>query len=99
MASVVALGEIGEIGEIAESSVGARLAIPKSSTFTIPSLRTITFSGFTSRWTIPASCAAASARAASVSHRTRSSTGTLASPTYARSELPFTSSIAMYVVP
>ena len=39
------------------------LAIPKSSTFTIPSLRTITLSGLMSRCTIPQACAADSALA------------------------------------
>ena len=39
------------------------MASPKSSTFTVPSPRTLTFAGFKSRWTIPSSCAASSASA------------------------------------
>src|SRR2546427_6399415 len=40
-------------------------ANPKSSTFTVPSLRTLMFAGFRSRWMIPCSCAASSASAIS----------------------------------
>jgi hypothetical protein len=39
------------------------LASPKSSTFTVPSARTLMFAGLRSRWTIPSSCAASSASA------------------------------------
>ena len=39
------------------------LARPKSSTFTVPSARTLMFAGFRSRWTMPCSCAASSASA------------------------------------
>ena len=42
---------------------GASFASPKSSTFTNPSGRSITFSGLMSRWTMPAACAALSAAA------------------------------------
>ena len=38
-------------------------ASPKSSTFTVPSSRTLTFAGFKSRWMMPCSCAASSASA------------------------------------
>ena len=38
-------------------ATGASLAKPKSSTFTTPSGRSMTFSGLMSRWTIPAACA------------------------------------------
>ena len=38
-------------------------ASPKSSTFTVPSGRTLMFAGFRSRWTIPCSCAASRASA------------------------------------
>ena len=38
-------------------------ARPKSSTFTVPSARTLMFAGFRSRWMIPCSCAASSASA------------------------------------
>ena len=39
------------------------LASPKSSTFTVPSRRTLMFAGLRSRWTMPCSCAASSASA------------------------------------
>ena len=39
--------------------------MPKSAIFTRPSASSITFPGFTSRWTIPRSCAWSSARATS----------------------------------
>jgi hypothetical protein len=46
------------------ASSGARIfAIPKSSTFTIPSGVTLMVAGFKSRWTMPFSCAASSATA------------------------------------
>ena len=38
-------------------------ANPKSRTFTVPSLRTLMFAGFRSRWMMPCSCAASSASA------------------------------------
>ncbi len=41
------------------ASPSCDLARPKSTIFTRPSAVTITFSGFRSRWTMPASCAAA----------------------------------------
>ena len=50
-------------------------ARPKSSTLTRPEVVTITFAGFTSRWTMPAAWAAASASAASAAYRSASSTG------------------------
>ena len=45
------------------ASGAASLASPKSSTFTVPSSRTLMFAGFRSRWMIPCSCAASSASA------------------------------------
>jgi hypothetical protein len=39
-------------------------AMPKSVIFTLPSGRTRMLPGFTSRWTMPARCASASANAA-----------------------------------
>ncbi len=44
---------------------GESFASPKSSTFTWPDAVSITFAGLTSRWMIPAACAAASARSTS----------------------------------
>ena len=82
-----------ELGVLTDAR-GTR-AMPKSSTFTSPSSRMITFSGFTSRWTTPARCAAASAPPISTSHRTRVRAGTDASPTRRRSDVPGTSSMTM----
>ena len=76
-----------------------RFAIPKSSTFTTPSSRTMMFSGFTSRCTMPALCAAASPYAAPASHAIRSASGAGGPSMYSRSDFPLMSSIAMYGVP
>jgi hypothetical protein len=51
-----ALADIAPIGSIA-------FAKPKSSTFTVPSGRTLILAGLRSRWMIPCSCAASSASA------------------------------------
>ena len=45
---------VGAGGHAAGSSAFAR---PKSSTFTVPSARTLMFAGFRSRWMMPCSCA------------------------------------------
>ncbi len=42
------------VGIVAGTSCSASFAIPKSSTFTYPSGRSMMFSGLMSRWTIPA---------------------------------------------
>ena len=46
-----------------EPAGSTSFASPKSSTFTVPSSRTLIFAGFRSRWMIPCSCAASSASA------------------------------------
>ncbi len=56
----------------------------------------ITFPGLTSRWTIPAACAAASARAIPSPQRAVSSTESAACPIRSRSEGPSIHSIARY---
>ena len=50
-------------------------ASPKSSTFTVPSGRTLMFAGFRSRWTMPCSCAASSASAICFAIGSASSSG------------------------
>ena len=50
-------------------------ASPKSSTFTVPSGRTLMFAGFRSRWMIPCSCAASSASAICFAIGSASSSG------------------------
>ena len=50
-------------------------ARPKSSTFTVPSGRTLMFAGFRSRWMMPCSCAASSASAICFAIGSASSTG------------------------
>ncbi len=72
--------------------------MPKSSTLTSPSSRTITFSGLTSRWITPARWAAARAPPISTSQRARVAIGTVGSPMKARSEVPGTSSMTMNAV-
>ena len=72
----IAYPSVDDVGS--NGAVSVRFAMPKSRTFTIPSSRIITFSGFTSRCTSPAVCAADSARAISSSHRTRTFIRTLA---------------------
>ena len=44
-------------------SGSSAFARPKSMTLTVPSVRTFTFAGFRSRWTMPRSCALSSASA------------------------------------
>ena len=62
IAGVVIVGDIDRFGE---DPAGRSIAFasPKSSTFTVPSDRTLMFAGFRSRWMIPCSCAASSASA------------------------------------
>ena len=50
-------------------------AKPKSSTFTVPSSRTLMLAGFRSRWTMPRSCAASSASAICLAIGSASSSG------------------------
>ena len=50
-------------------------ARPKSSTFTVPSGRTLMFAGFRSRWMMPCSCAASSASAICLAIGSASSSG------------------------
>jgi hypothetical protein len=56
---------VGELEHVRRRALAvARLrARPKSSTFTVPSARSLMFAGFRSRWTMPCSCAASSASA------------------------------------
>ena len=44
------------------AAASRNLAMPKSSTLTVPSSVSITFAGLMSRWTMPARCAVARAR-------------------------------------
>ena len=46
-----------------EAAGSSAFANPKSSTFTMPSARTLMLAGFRSRWMMPCSCAASSASA------------------------------------
>ena len=61
MAGVVIVGDIDMFGDEGAGSIA--FASPKSSTFTVPSSRTLMFAGFRSRWMIRCSCAASSASA------------------------------------
>src|SRR4030095_8348459 len=62
------LGDATPVGSIA-------FARPKSSTFTVPSRRTLMFAGFKSRWMMPCSCAASSASATCFAMSSASATG------------------------
>ncbi len=72
-------------------------AIAKSVIFTRPSAVTITFSGFMSRWTIPA--VSACVRAARIASSTPAIWATESRLTWRRKEPRATSSITMYGVP
>ena len=62
VARAVSVGEV--IAFALDAPPGSiAFANPKSSTFTVPSGRTLMFAGFRSRWMIPCSCAASSASA------------------------------------
>ena len=68
------------VGEFMASALDApagsiALASPKSSTFTVPSGRTLMFAGFRSRWMMPCSCAASSASAICFAIGSASSSG------------------------
>ena len=56
---------VGEFVEVCPAAArrSSALARPKSSTFTVPSARTLMFAGFRSRWMMPGSWAASSASA------------------------------------
>jgi len=62
IAGVVIVADCEWLGDIAPTGSIA-FARPKSSTFTVPSARTLILAGLRSRWIIPCSCAASSARA------------------------------------
>ena len=63
IAGVVIVGDVRRRRRAGRRSGSSRLAKPKSSTFTVPSGRTLMFAGFRSRWMMPCSCAASSASA------------------------------------
>ena len=56
---------VGDIDILGDDPAAGSIAFarPKSSTFTVPSVRTLMFAGLRSRWMIPCSCAASSASA------------------------------------
>ena len=78
------------------AGVSVSLARPKSRILTKPSFETMTFSGFRSRWTMPAAWALASPSAIWTESSRRRLVGS-GSPeaTSSRSVLPSTSSMAM----
>ena len=77
----------------------ASFASPKSSTFTRPSGVIMTFAGFRSRWTMPFSCAAASASASAMPISQTLATGSPPGLTHRLRLSPSTSSIAMKRIP
>ena len=70
---VVIVGDCDTFGVPPTGSIA--FAKPKSSTFTVPSARTLMFAGFRSRWMIPCSCAASSASAICFAIGSASSSG------------------------
>ena len=72
-------------------------ASPKSSTFTVPSGRTLMFAGFRSRWMIPCSCAASSASAICFAIGSASSSGIAPRAMRCDRSSPSTSSITSAV--
>ena len=71
----VSVGDGLSAGAVGRLSVRPPLAKPKSSTFTVPSGRTLMLAGFRSRWMMPCSCAASSASAICLAIGSASSTG------------------------
>ena len=67
----VSVASCASVGALPSTPAADARAMPKSSTLIEPSVRTITVSGFTSRWTRPSACAAPRARAIAASHATR----------------------------
>jgi hypothetical protein len=86
------------IGKEAAASVSMRFATPKSITLTCPSGVSITFEGFRSRWTMPASWAFASAPAISIPYRRASAVVSGPRTSLAASVSPPMNSITRYAV-
>ena len=72
-AGEVRVGELRATLAVALDAPAGSIAFarPKSSTFTVPSARTLMFAGFRSRWTMPCSCAASRASAICLAMRQR----------------------------
>jgi hypothetical protein len=81
-----------------ETNSSASFASPKSSTFTRPSRRTMTFSGLMSRWMMPAACAAASAETVWAAMSSSAGGARPSRLTSSRSVLPSTHSMTMKCV-
>ena len=77
----------------ARSAGSSAFARPKSSTFTVPSARTLMFAGLRSRWMMPCSCAASSASAICFAIGSASSIGIGAARDAVARASPSTSSI------
>ena len=78
VARALVVGEFIAPAVLAEPSVlpgRSAFASPKSSTFTVPSSRTLILAGFRSRWMTFCSCAASSASAICVAIATASASG------------------------
>ena len=98
IAGVVIVGDFDTLGD--EPAAGSiAFASPKSSTFTVPSARTLMFAGFRSRWMIPCSCAASSASAICFAIGNASSSGIAPRAMRCDRSSPSTSSITSAVMP
>ena len=73
-AGVVIVGDCDAFGD-RRGRLPSAFARPKSSTFTVPSGRSLMFAGFRSRWMMPCSCAASSASAICLAIGSASSSG------------------------
>ena len=92
IAGVVIVGDIDTLADIAPAGSIA-FARPKSSTFTVPSARTLMFAGLRSRWMMPCSCAASSASAICFAIGSASSSGIAPRAMRCERSSPSTSSI------
>ena len=98
IAGVVIVGDCDTLGDA--TPVGSiAFANPKSSTFTVPSSRTLMFAGFKSRWMMPCSCAASRASAICFAIGRASLMGIAPCAKRSASVGPSTSSITRAVAP
>ena len=75
IAGVVIVGDCDTARRPLPTPGSIAFASPKSSTFTVPSARTLMFAGLRSRWMMPCSCAASSASAICFAIGSASSSG------------------------
>ena len=99
IAGDVIVGDIDMSSATDRAAGSIAFASPKSSTFTVPSVRTLMFAGFRSRWMIPCSCAASRASAICFAIGRASSIGIAPCAIRCERSSPSTSSITSAVTP